>query len=49
MRDYFGRHTDWYWRRFYELTDKGLELLRAEVARLAGDVRLARSIPGVVK
>lgn len=36
-------------QRFYELTDEGLELLRAEVTRLARDVRLAQSIPGVVE
>jgi DNA-binding PadR family transcriptional regulator len=36
-------------QRFYDLTDKGLEVLRAEVTRLARDLRLARSIPGVVE
>jgi len=41
--------TDGRGQRFYELTDKGLELLRAEVARLAHDVKLARAIPGLVK
>jgi len=44
-----GVSTDGRGQRFYEITDKGLELLRAEVARLARDVRLARSIPGLVK
>jgi DNA-binding PadR family transcriptional regulator len=36
-------------QRFYELTENGLEVLRAEVARLARDVKLARSIPGLVR
>jgi len=41
--------TDGRGQRFYELTELGLELLRAEVIRLAQDVRLARSIPGLVE
>ena len=41
--------TDGRGQRFYELTELGLELLRAEVTRLAQDVRLARSIPGLVE
>jgi DNA-binding PadR family transcriptional regulator len=49
VQDGDGISADGRGQRFYELTDKGLELLRAEVARLAGDVRLARSIPGLVK
>jgi len=36
-------------QRFYEVTDKGVELLRVEVARLARDVQLARSIPGLAE
>jgi len=36
-------------QRFYELTGNGRKLLRAEVARLAHDVELARSIPGLVE
>jgi DNA-binding PadR family transcriptional regulator len=41
--------TDGRGQRFYELTDRGLEVLRAEVERLALDVKLARSVPGLVK
>jgi DNA-binding PadR family transcriptional regulator len=41
--------TDGRGQRFYQLTDSGLEVLRAEVARLSRDVKLARSIPGLVK
>ncbi len=49
VQDGDGVSTDGRRQRFYEITDKGLELLRAEVSRLARDVRLARSIPGLVK
>ncbi|MFC1639390.1 PadR family transcriptional regulator [Gemmatimonadota bacterium] len=49
VRDGDGVSTDGRGQRFYEITDKGLELLRAEVTRLARDVRLARSIPGLVE
>jgi DNA-binding PadR family transcriptional regulator len=47
MKDGSGVSTDGRGQRFYELTNKGLELLRAEVARLARDLNLARSIPGL--
>lgn len=49
LKDGSGVSTDGRGQRFYELTDKGLELLRAEVARLARDVSFARSIPGLVE
>jgi DNA-binding PadR family transcriptional regulator len=49
VQDGDGVSTDGRGQRFYEITDKGLELLRAEVARLARDVSLARSIPRLVK
>ena len=49
VQDGDGVSTDGRGQRFYELTAKGLELLRAEVARLARDVSLARSIPGLVE
>ena len=49
VRDGNSVSTDGRGQRFYEITDKGLELLRAEVTRLARDVRLARSIPGLVE
>ncbi len=49
VQDGDGVSTDGRGQRFYEITDKGLELLRAEVARLASDVRLARSIPDLVE
>ncbi len=41
--------TDGRGQRFYELSARGLEVLRAEVTRLARDVKLAQSIPGLVK
>jgi len=49
LADGKGVSADGRGQRFYEITDKGLELLRAEVSRLAQDVRLARSIPGLVE
>jgi len=39
-----GEKTDGRGQRFYTLTDVGLEVLKAEVARLSHDVSLARSI-----
>jgi len=39
--------TDGRGQRFYKLTGAGLEVLKAEVARLGRDVNLARSIPAV--
>ena len=41
--------TDGRGQRFYELTDEGLEVMRAEVARLARDLKLARSVPRLVR
>jgi DNA-binding PadR family transcriptional regulator len=37
--------TDGRGQRFYALTDTGLAVLKAEVARLQRDVNLARSLP----
>jgi DNA-binding PadR family transcriptional regulator len=34
-------------QRYYSLTERGLEVLRAEVARLSNDLALARSLPVV--
>jgi len=34
-------------QRFYALTGRGTEVLKAEVARLAGDVSRARSLPAL--
>ena len=42
-----GISSDGRGQRFYDITYKGLELLRAEVNRLARDVELARSVPGL--
>ena len=37
--------TDGRGQRFYQLTDFGLEVLKAEVARLSHDVALAKALP----
>jgi len=42
-----GISADGRGQRFYEIAAKGLELLRAEVDRLARDLKLARSVPGL--
>jgi len=34
-------------QRYYSLTGRGLEVLKAEVARLSGDLALARSLPAL--
>jgi DNA-binding PadR family transcriptional regulator len=47
VKDKHGVSKDGRGQRFYELTYKGLELLRAEVNRLARDVKLARTVPGL--
>lgn len=47
VKDKRGVSTDGRGQRFYELTYKGLELLRAEVDRLSRDLKLARSVPGL--
>jgi DNA-binding PadR family transcriptional regulator len=39
--------TDGRGQRFYALTEQGLEVLRAEVARLSRDVARARSLPAL--
>jgi DNA-binding PadR family transcriptional regulator len=46
VKDGHGPSADGRGQRFYELTDKGLQVLQAEVARLARDLKLARSLPG---
>ncbi len=44
LDDELGERTDGRGQRFYALTDAGLEVLKAEVARLSRDVSLARSL-----
>ncbi len=45
LDDEHGERTDGRGQRFYALTDTGLEVLKAEVARLSHDVTLARALP----
>ncbi len=45
LDDEHGERTDGRGQRFYALTDSGLEVLKAEVARLSHDVSLARALP----
>ncbi len=47
MADDSGERVDGRGQRFYGLTPAGLETLRVEVARLARDVDLARSLPAL--
>ena len=42
-----GISTNGRGQRFYEITHRGFELLRAEVDRLSRDLDLARSVPGL--
>ena len=42
-----GARTDGRGQRFYTLTGGGLEVLKTEVARLARDVDMARSLPAL--
>lgn len=42
-----AERTDGRGQRFYTLTDAGLAVLKAEVARLQRDVDLARSLPAL--
>lgn len=47
VKDKQGVSKDGRGQRFYELTYDGLDLLRAEVDRLARDLEMARSVPGL--
>jgi len=47
VEDMPDRRQDGRGQRFYTLTERGLEVVRAEMERLASDLALARSVPAL--